>query len=385
MADLTTYNQDFEGLNQADPDALRNDGWLVFANVFGPDWSYWYGYGPFTAPNGGPGFSGIDVGQGGPNQGAQQLVVYSDYNNGNHGDGSNAIIEANVFQEQTIGAADVGNTWRFKFDAKRGNIGGATTAAAFFKTLDPANGYALTNFITIDMTAVPSAWDSYSLSILIDPSLEGQILQFGFLSWASRYEDSGIFYDNIAFDLAPLAVSLDIKPGGCPNPLNTRARGVVPAAVLGSADFDVNNIDVSTLRLEGLAPIRSAYQDVAEPFAGELPGDLCGCTDAGPDGLLDLTLKFNNQDLIDVIEQTGDFKLTLTGALLDGTQIEGQDCVIMTGTGGGASFELEGSVGAGSSDFQLGSKSDTKPIAPASTRDADQIRRNRKLIKQRDR
>ena len=322
--------------------------------------------------------------RGGPEQGAQQLVVYSDYNNGNHGDGSNAIIEANVFQEQTIGAADVGNVWSFDFDAKRGNIADATTAVAFFKTLDPANGFALTNFITLDMTTVPDAWGNYSLSIFIDPGLEGQILQFGFLTWASRYEGSGIFYDNIGFDREPLAVSLDIKPGGCPNPLNTKARGLVPAAVLGSADLDVNNIDVSSLRLEGLAPFLSAYQDVAEPFAGELPGGSCGCTSAGPDGLLDLTLKFDSQDLIDAIKQSGDFTLTLTGTLLDGTPIEGQDCVFLNGIAGGASFEVEGSVDTGSMDFQLGSKADTKPAVTTSTEDAPEIRRNRRLIKQRD-
>ena len=105
-ADLAPYSQDFEGLDQADPAALADDGWLVFGNVFDPDGSYLYGYGPFPAPNGGPGFSGIDVGQGGPAQGDQQLVVYSDYNNGDHGNGN--FIEANVFQEQMVGAADVG-------------------------------------------------------------------------------------------------------------------------------------------------------------------------------------------------------------------------------------------------------------------------------------
>ena len=39
FCDLAPYSQDFEGLDQADPAALSNDGWLIFANVFGPDWS----------------------------------------------------------------------------------------------------------------------------------------------------------------------------------------------------------------------------------------------------------------------------------------------------------------------------------------------------------
>ena len=150
-ADLANYSQDFESLVQTNPAALNADGWLVFGNVFSPDHSaYYYGYGPFPAPNGGAAFCGIDLGQGGPGQGAQQLVVYNDYNSGEHPSGN--LVEANVFQQQTIGAADVGSTWIFRFDAKRGNIVPPTQALAFIKTLDPNNGYATTSFITTDMT-----------------------------------------------------------------------------------------------------------------------------------------------------------------------------------------------------------------------------------------
>jgi hypothetical protein len=337
LADLAPYSQDFEGLlsseeDQPDQVALGNDGWLVFVNGFGPDWSLWYQYGPFPAPNGGfggPAFSAVVVGEGGPDQGDQQLVVFSDYNNGNHGDGSNAIIESNVFQEQVIGAADVGKTWIFEFDAKRGNIEGASTAAAFFKIIGGSFIY-----IPLDMTNIPDTWDSYSLPITIAPEWVGSLLQFGFLNTASNFEGSGIFYDNVNFDMAPLSVSLDIKPGGCPNPVNLRARGVLPVALLGAVDFDVNEIDVDTLRLEGVAPVLFDFEDVAGPYAG----DLCGCTEAGPDGFLDMTLKFDNQEILGAMAPVGpgSHVLTLTGMLLDGTEIVGQDCVILVGGGGRA-------------------------------------------------
>ena len=356
-ADLAPYDQDFEGLVQADPAALANDGWLVFGNVFNADWSYAYGYGVFVAPNGGPGFSAVAAGQGDAQQGAQQLVIYSDYNNADHANGR--FIEANVFQEQIVGAADVGSTWLFEVDAKRGDIAGLTTARAFFKTIDPNAGFALTNFITNDMTGIPYAWDRYSLSIYIDQSLVGQILQFGFLSLATGYEPSGILYDNVDFRLQPLQASLDIKPGSCPNPVNSgpgnwipsailstadqvsvassrldglspsrdRSAAVVPAAVLGNWDFDVNNIDIASLLLEGVAPTRSSYEDVAAPFGG----DLCGCAENGPDGLMDLTLKFSREDLLTALgsPQRGDLSLTLTGTLLDGTPFEARDCIVL--------------------------------------------------------
>jgi hypothetical protein len=194
---LQPYSQNFEGLVQSDPDALANDGWLVFGNVFAPDWTYLYGYGVFPAPNGTNAFCEIVTGEGGPEQGAQQLVVYSDYNNADHGNGN--WIEANVFQEQTIDAGNVGQRWNFEFQAKLGNIAGSSTALAFIKTLDPGSGYATTNFITADMTSIPTTWSGFVLSIDIDASLEGQILQIGFSNTATNYEGSGIFYDNIDF------------------------------------------------------------------------------------------------------------------------------------------------------------------------------------------
>lgn len=196
-AALTNYSQDFEALVQASPSALSADGWKVFGNVFSPDHSaYFYGYGVFPAPNNTGGFSGIDFNPD-PGHATQNLVVISDYLNADHAAGNQ--IEANVFQEQIIDAADVGNTWTFMFDAKPGNIEPPTTALAFIKTLNPATGYSTTNFITADMTAIPPTWTTCTLSILIDASLAGQILQFGFNNTCTLYRGSGVFYDNLSF------------------------------------------------------------------------------------------------------------------------------------------------------------------------------------------
>ncbi|NIM01982.1 MAG: hypothetical protein GTO30_17445 [Acidobacteria bacterium] len=310
--------------------SLADDGWKVFGNVFGPDWSYWYGYGTFDAPNQTAGFCSVGEGEGGPDQGSQQLVVYSDYLNDNHWDDTDAIIEANVFQERVVTNADIGTKWDFVFDAKRGDIAGNTTALAFIKTIDPNSGWALTNFILLNTTSIPYEWDTYSLSIFIDASLEGQFLQFGFLSQASNVEYSGMFYDNIRFSQDPtISVGFDVKPRSCPNPVNAKSRGVVPAAVLGSADFDVNDIDLSSLQLEGVAPYMWSYEDVGGSFGG----DLCGCSASGADGYDDLAIKFDTQELVDAIgpSEGGEIALTLTGSLLDGTPIEGQDCIVFVG------------------------------------------------------
>ncbi len=195
---LLPYGQDFEGLNQASSTALSDDGWVVYGNVFGPDWSYWYGYGSYPAPNGSGAFCNVASGEGGGAQGLQQMVVFGDYANAAQADGA-AWVQANVYHEQLVGAGDVGETWVFAFDAKMGDLVAPSTALAFIKTLDPNNGYATTNFITEDMTSIANTWGPYSIPITIDAGLVGQLLQFGFACTETNYDPSGVFYDNVVF------------------------------------------------------------------------------------------------------------------------------------------------------------------------------------------
>lgn len=221
QAALSPYSQNFEGLSAAA--GTIGDNWLAFANVFNPGGGYAYGYGVFAAPNGTPGFSSIAVGQGGPAQGAQQLVVYSDYNNQTAQTGGQTV-EALVFQERTISAGDVGTTWKFEFDAKRGDLAGASTASAFVKTLNPAAGFATTNNVAVPMSAISPDWTRYSVSLAIDGGLVGQLFQFGFSASATNNVASGTFYDNVSFAQALAPV---------PEP-ETYAMMLAGLAVLGS-------------------------------------------------------------------------------------------------------------------------------------------------------
>lgn len=131
-----------------------------------------------------------------------------------------------------------------------------------------------------------------------------------------------------------LGVFVDIKPGGCPNPLNVGAMGVMPVAILGTASFDVTTVDPASVRLQGAPALRSALEDVATPFMGPLV-NAASCTSAGPDGLLDLMLFFDDQAVSAALGPAADGQvliLTLTGNLLPqfgGTAIQGQDVVIV--------------------------------------------------------
>ena len=265
-APVAPYSQNFESLNQLSSTALSADGWVVYGNVFnGSTLTYMYGYGPYPAPNGGSSFCDIDAGQGGDQQGLQQLVVYSDYNNADQGNGN--LVEANVYREMTIAAGDIGKTYVFAFDAKRGNLAGASIAKAFIKTLNPAAGYALTNFISQDMTAIPVTWSNYSLQITIAPGMTGQLLQIGFLAQATFYESSAIFYDNVDFHQfissgvpsAALA-GVDLRQN-YPNPFNPSTR----------IDFALersSNVDIAVFDLAGrhVATLQQGALDAGDHF-----------------------------------------------------------------------------------------------------------------------
>jgi len=137
------------------------------------------------------------------------------------------------------------------------------------------------------------------------------------------------------------AAALDIKPGSCPNSFNRRSHGVLPVALLGTDEFDVMDIDVATVQLaradciggsvtphEGPPGPHSVYEDVATPFEGET----CDCHEEGPDGFMDLSMKFKTDEvvaslLLDELDPGALVELQVTGLLVDGTVFAATDCI----------------------------------------------------------
>jgi len=74
-------------------------------------------------------------------------------------------------------------------------------------------------------------------------------------------------YSSVPIQLSPPAVSeveIDIKPGGNPNNINLKSRGVVPVAVLTTDNFDASTVDPSTVLFAGASPVRWKLCDVDE-------------------------------------------------------------------------------------------------------------------------
>jgi hypothetical protein len=190
--------------------------------------------------------------------------------------------------------------------------------------------------VTLIQGFVPSSGDRFD--VLTAPSITGtfatvNLPTLGGFEFSLVYEPTKVTV--VATGSAPMQTyALDMNPGGCPNPLNSGKKGVVPAALLGAEERDVNAIDPSTVRLEGVAPARWGYEDVSAPFEGEL----CGCSQAGPDGVMDLTLKFSAPDLVEALGPAQPNKatlVTLTGNLMDGEPFEARDCVVLHAGGSG--------------------------------------------------
>ncbi|MHC4210422.1 MAG: hypothetical protein ACYSWT_11980 [Planctomycetota bacterium] len=190
-------------------------------------------------------------------------------------------------------------------------------------------------------------WDGECADLAVDlcPSLCGEATGGG---GSGRDTDGSytIYLQGATFSQELTIVGVDIKPGGCPNPFNLRSKGVLPVSVLGTPEFDVSQINISTVRLTGagdglgfVAPLEgppgphTVIADTGTPF----PGTPCDCHDLTGDGIDDLSLKFRRQEIVEELGlgaiPNGELvPLVVGGLLLDGTPFGGVDCVVITGS-----------------------------------------------------
>jgi hypothetical protein len=181
-----------------------------------------------------------------------------------------------------------------------------------------------------------SSWETATNGVGLSSTPDGQYLQIETTLQITSGDISPILYD-LTVEVGIIPVDIDIKPGSCPNPINLKNKGVLPVAICGTEDFDVTTIDPETIRLsregyEGdVAPVRWSYEDVATPYTGD---EECGCHDLNGDGILDLSLKFKNKEVVntlDLADVAGEvIPLIITGNLKEedgGTPIIGEDCV----------------------------------------------------------
>ncbi|HET9232706.1 MAG TPA: hypothetical protein VFP10_01040 [Candidatus Eisenbacteria bacterium] len=109
-----------------------------------------------------------------------------------------------------------------------------------------------------------------------------------------------------------IPIDVDIKPGSDRNPINLGSNGVIPVAIMGSADFDVRDVD----------PVSLAFGILGAPMAhgaGELE-------DMNEDGYPDLLLHFRTQS---IGLEDGDTEICLSGTNWEGVGLLGCDSIVI--------------------------------------------------------
>jgi hypothetical protein len=180
---------------------------------------------------------------------------------------------------------------------------------------------------TVEFYAEPQQWSSVPVPdlsnhppppgqpalvpVVMDTAMTGVRTVMLFFPAGSVFEDAVLSELSILFQGAPFEdapgkwldvqrpVFVDVKPGSCPNPVNFRANGVLPVAILGTFDLDVTRIDPSSVMAGGMVPpLRWSYEDVGTPHVGGAGG----CHSLEGDGILDVTLKFDVRELADALD-----------------------------------------------------------------------------------
>ena len=80
----------------------------------------------------------------------------------------------------------------------------------------------------------------------------------------------------------PGAMIIDLLPGNPENTINLASQRIIPIAILGSADFDINDLNPRTLKLRA----------VSQNLVGKSDKSLCHQLDINGDSFMDLLCDF---------------------------------------------------------------------------------------------
>ncbi|MCP4712359.1 MAG: hypothetical protein GY869_27370, partial [Planctomycetes bacterium] len=116
---------------------------------------------------------------------------------------------------------------------------GAYSGSAYIFRYDGSDWIQTAKFIASDGKS--QDWFGYSVAF------DGNYFVAGTLFGDGYGNGSGAAYiTSLELEPTPIEIDVDIKPGSSRNPLNVKKQGKFKVAILGSADFDVHSIDVTS-------------------------------------------------------------------------------------------------------------------------------------------
>ncbi len=160
------------------------------------------------------------------------------------------------------------------------------------------------------------SWDYYYVT-----ANEGDVLTVAILGTAA-FDVLNLDPDTLVMGINGIMNGIDPKDDGIYVIFDTWVPGIDPK---DDGVYDGIQPKDDGVRLKGVEPFKRAYEDVARPFDGE--------HEAGPDGLFDLVLDYHTQEIVDAFGDVAiDIELVamlLEGYLTDGTPIIGEVCMVI--------------------------------------------------------
>jgi len=164
------------------------------------------------------------------------------------------------------------------------------------------------------------------------PGADGEALSLG-PCYTIDMAPEGVLTDVNFGNFHEVAVALDIKPQSCRNPVRYKTTGTLPVAILGTENFNVEDIDMSTVEVAGVSPLRWRMEDVAAPFYPLIGRrDAFDCTTDGADGFKDVVMHFSMKEIRAALQSVhhGEVRtIHLSGELLDGSLMLGEDVIVI--------------------------------------------------------
>ena len=177
----------------------------------------------------------------------------------------------------------------------------------------PTSVFANVTAGTIDMELIAYDGTVATVNLNAGHSIEFEPQSFTIISSLTNARAVSVFIDEAEFFVNPgerkQIVTIDIAPVSQRNPINTKEYGIIPVVIYGSANLDVNRIDIDSLLLTG--------HDIK---IDSITNNMAVIDHINNDSYPDLVVTFKNIDNGFLNDPGSDI---LIGNLSDGTTISG--------------------------------------------------------------
>jgi hypothetical protein len=303
-ASAALLNSGFESPDASGGDVYGTDGWTTFEDVFTSAWD-------------GPGWAPVshDTTPGTPTQSLKMFGPFYDT-----GSAAGAFQDVAVTAGQDYELSAWVMNWVGDPFQNLGILllqfidGTENPLGEFSETVDPY-GTADVDLSVIQDGAEVSDWTRMAVSgVAPAGTVSARVFLLHIQTGDPCCAGGALYWDDVSLKALLVPIAIDIKPGSDTNSINVGSAGVIPVAILSTADFDALTVDPTSVSLAG----------ASVKLVGKSDKYLCHQEDVNLDGLIDLVCQvYTAQFMVDEGETTA----ILEAKTLDGTKLRGEDFI----------------------------------------------------------